>query len=75
MTSTITSKIEFNNISATLCNRMVSLDSETRKRAAIEAESALANLPKFLRNSPHCKGEIDAMSTLISRVTAEAVLI
>ncbi len=71
MTTTINSKIEFDNISATLCGRMVSLDSDTRIRAAKDAATVLAELPKFLRNSPHCQGEIEAMTTLISRVSAE----
>ncbi|MBK9309163.1 MAG: hypothetical protein IPN12_00180 [Rhodocyclaceae bacterium] len=71
MTTTITSKIEFDNLSAKLCGRMVSLDRETRVQAAKDAESLLAELPKFLRSSPHCQGEIEAINTLISRVSAE----
>ena len=67
---TITSQIEFNNISSTLCGRMASLDSETRRQAAKEAENMLDDLPKFLRNSPHCRDEIKAINTLISRVSA-----
>jgi hypothetical protein len=69
--SKITSKIEFDNLSATLCGRMVSLDSATRHQAATEAETLLADLPKFLRNSPHCRDEIAAINTLVSRVRAE----
>lgn len=69
----ITSKIEFNNISATLCGRMVSSDSATRQQAAKEASAALAELPKFLRNSPHCQGDIEAMNTMIASVSAEHV--
>lgn len=70
MTTAITSKIEFNNRSAILCGRMVSLDKATRQQAAKDAESFVANLPKFLRNSPHCRGEIEAINTFISRVSA-----
>lgn len=66
--NTITSKIEFDNLSAKLCCRMVSSDSETRLQAAKDAAAVLAELPKLLRNSPHCQGEIAAMRTLISRV-------
>jgi hypothetical protein len=69
--TTITSKTEFDNLSATLCGRMVSLDSATRQQAAKDAEALLADLPKSLRNSPHCKGEIEAINALISRVSAE----
>jgi len=65
------SKIKFDNISATLCWDMLSLDKTTRQQAAKEAEVFLANLPKFLLNSPHCKGEIEAINTLIFRVNAE----
>jgi len=68
--TTITSKIEFDNLSATLCGRMVSLDAATRQQAAAEAETLAADLPKFLRNSPHCAGEIDALNTLVARVRA-----
>ncbi len=71
MTNTITSKIEFNNLSAILCGRMVSMDSAARQQAASEAETLLADLPKFLRNSPHCASEISAINTFISRVRAE----
>lgn len=71
--TTITSKIEFDNLSAKLCGRMVSLDQETRAQAAKDASTLLSDLPKFLRNSPHCQGEIEAMNTLIARVTAENV--
>jgi len=71
--TTITSKIEFDNISATLCGRMVSLDRDTRVQAAADASALLADLPKFLRNSPHCQGEIEAINTLIDRVSAENV--
>ncbi len=71
MTMTITSKIEFDNLSATICGRMVSLDSTTRQQAATDAEALLADLPKFLRNSPHCRDEIAAINTLISRVHGE----
>lgn len=73
MTNAITSKIEFDNLSAKLCGRMVSSDSATRQQAAKEAASLLAELPKFLRNSPHCQGEIEAINTLIARVSAENV--
>lgn len=73
MTNTITSKIEFDNLSAKLCGRMISLDSATRQQAAAEAETLLAELPKFLRNSPHCRDEIAAINTLVSRVRAENV--
>lgn len=73
MTNAITSKIEFDNLSAKLCGRMVSLDSSTRQQAATEAETLLAELPKFLRNSPHCRDEIAAINTLVSRVRAENV--
>lgn len=69
----ITSKIEFDNLSAKLCGRMVSLDRETRIQAAADASTLLAELPKFLRNSPHCEGEIEAINTLIARVSAENV--
>jgi hypothetical protein len=71
--TTITSKIEFDNLSATLCGRMVSLDAETRQQAATAAETLLSDLPKFLRNSPHCRDEIAAINTLVSRVRAENV--
>ena len=67
--SSITSKIEFDNLSAKLCGRMVSLDLETRLQAAQEASATLAELPKSLRNSPHCQGEIEAMRSLIARVS------
>lgn len=73
MTTTITSKIEFDNLSAILCGRMVSLDSATRQQAATEAETLLSDLPKFLRNSPHCHDEIAAINALVSRVRAENV--
>ena len=73
MTNTITSKIEFDNLSAKLCGRMVSIDSATRQQAANEASNLLTELPKFLRNSPHCQSEIEAINTLISRVSAENV--
>lgn len=73
MTNTITSKIEFDNLSATLCGRMVSLDAATRIQAAHDAAQLLADLPKFLRNSPHCRAEIKAINTLIDSVTAENV--
>lgn len=69
--TTITSKIEFDNISATLCGRMVSLDHDTRKQAAEDASNLINNLPKFLRNSPHCQKEIEAITTLITRISAE----
>ena len=69
----ITNKIEFDNLSAKLCGRMVSSDSATRHQAAKEASTALAELPKFLRNSPHCQSEIEAMNTLIARVSTENV--
>lgn len=64
---TITSKIEFDNLCAKLCARMVSLDCSTRQMAARDAEALLAELPKSLRNSPHCAAEIEALNTLISR--------
>jgi len=67
----ITSKTEFDNLSAKLCGRMVSLDKATRSTAADEAEAMLAGLPKDLKNSPHCKGEISAVKALIDRVLAE----
>ena len=67
----ITSKTEFDNLSAKLCGRMVSLDKATRATAADDAEAMLAGLPKDLRNSPHCKGEISAVKALIGRVLAE----
>jgi hypothetical protein len=63
----ITGKIEFDNASATLCGRMVSLDNETRVSAAKDATELLANLPAFLRNSPHCRAEIEAINTLVER--------
>lgn len=61
-------KNEFDNLSAKLCGRMVSLDKATRLVAADEAEALLAGLPKDLRNSPHCLGEINALNALINRV-------
>lgn len=67
----ITSKVQFDNISSTLCGRMVSLESEIRKQAANEAADILESLPKFLLNSPHCSSEIEAMNSLIARVKAE----
>lgn len=67
----ITSKTEFDNLSAKLCGRMVSLDKATRSTAADEAEAMLAGLPKDLKNSPHCKGEISGVKALIDRVLAE----
>ena len=67
----ITSKTEFDNLSATLCGRMVSLDKATRATAADDAEAMLAGLPKDLRNSPHCKDEISALKTLICKVRSE----
>jgi len=67
----IANKIEFDNTSAVLCARMVALDKDTREQAAIDAEAVLAGLPKFLRNSPHCRNEIGAMRTLISRALAK----
>ena len=63
----ITSKIEFDQIASNLAGKMVSLDSQTRADAAIEAELFLENLPKFLKNSPHCKSEISALNKLISK--------
>jgi len=69
--TTITNKMQFDILSAKLCGRMISSDSATRVDAAKEAESLLSELPKFLRNSPHCQGEIEAMNTLISKVFAE----
>lgn len=68
---TITSKIEFDNESATLCGRMVSLDADGRHKAANDAEKMLSELPTFLRNSPHLRDEINAINTLISRVHGE----
>lgn len=62
----ITSTIEFNNASATLCGRMVSLDRDTRIQALNDASAMLAALPKFLYNSPHCQDEITAIQTLIA---------
>ena len=64
-------KTEFDNLSARLCGRMVSLDAATRTQAADEAEALLAGLPKDLLNSPHCQGEIGAIKTLIARVRSE----
>ena len=64
----ITSKIEFDNASAILCGRMVSLNRDTRIQAADDASAMLAALPKFLYNSPHCRDEIIAIHTLITRV-------
>ena len=63
-------KTEFDNLSARLCGRMVSLDAATRTQAADEAEALLAGLPKDLKNSPHCRGEINALNELIKRVRA-----
>ena len=48
-------------------------EAKARHQAAKEASTALAELPKFLRNSPHCQSEIEAMNTLIARVSAENV--
>lgn len=67
----ITSKTDFDNLSAKLCGRMVSLDQATRIAAAIRARAMLASLPKDLRNSPHCREEISAVEKLIARVNAE----
>ena len=50
---------------------MVSLDKQTRIEAASDAESLLLDLPKVLANSPHCKGEIDALKKLIVKSKAE----
>lgn len=63
-------KNEFNNLSVQLCVRMVLLDKATRLVAADEAEALLAGLPKNLRNSPYCRGEINALNELIKRVRA-----
>lgn len=71
---TLTSKAEFDTLSASLCGRMVSNDPETRAIAAADASRLLSDLPKFLRNSPHCQGEIEAISTLIARVSIEGSL-
>ena len=65
-------KTEVDNLSATLCGRMVSMDSDTRQQAASEAEALLADLPKFLRNSPHCRDEIAAINTFVSRVRGQS---
>ena len=67
----ITSKTDFDSLSAKLCGRMVSLDKATRIAAADEARAMLAGLPKDLRNSPHCADEISAVEKLIARVNAE----
>ena len=69
---TITSKIQFDSLSAILCGRMVSTDPKTRLEAALAASTLLAELPKFLRNSPHCRDETEAITTLISRVFEES---
>jgi hypothetical protein len=66
----ILSKTEFDNLSAKLCGRMVSLDKTTRRAAADDAEALLADLPKDLKNSPHCKEEISTIRALIGRVRA-----
>ena len=62
-------KTEFDQKSSRLCGRMVSLDAETRRDAAADASTLLADLPAVLKNSPHCRGEIEALQTLINRVT------
>jgi len=67
----ITTKNDFDRASSTLCGRMVSLDAKTRKTAAAEATDLLAELPLFLKNSPHIKSEVVALKTLISSVAAE----
>lgn len=63
-------KTEFDNASAKLCARMVSLDADTRRQAAQDAQALLSGLPKDLRNSPHCRDEIEALNTLIDRAAA-----
>ena len=68
--NTIKGKTELEHISARLCGEMVDFDIETRHQAAQDAKTVLAELPKFLSNSPHCRGEIQAMKTLIARVCA-----
>jgi hypothetical protein len=65
----VTGKIEFDNMAAKLGGRLVSLDQATRQQAALDAAELLADLPKFLRNSPHCSGEIAALNILLSRAT------
>ena len=50
---------------------MVSLDSATRQKAANEAATVLADMPKSLRKSPHCSHEIAAINILVFRVKNE----
>lgn len=69
----ISSKTEFDHQASILCARMVSLDAPSRQAAAKEACQLLLSLPKDLSNSPHCKGEIAALKSLISRVENENV--
>ena len=64
-------KNDFDQISAKMAGLMVSLDKQTRIDAASDAEALLLDLPKVLANSPHCKGEIDALKKLIATVNAE----
>lgn len=69
--ATIKSKLEFDHESAKLCGRMVSMDGETRLRASVAAAEMVDGLPAFLRNSPHCRGEIETLNMLIAGVEAE----
>ena len=64
-------KNDFDQISSKLAGLMISLDKQTRIEAAHDADSLLIDLPKVLANSPHCKGEIDALKKLIATVNTE----
>ena len=64
-------KNEFDQVSAKLAGLMASLDAQTRIEAAHDAENLLLDLPKVLSNSPHCKGEIDALKKFIATVNAD----
>ncbi len=68
---TITSTLEFQQQSSALCGQMVSLDSKTRKEASEKAQFLLNNLPKFIKNNKTNFGEINAIETLIAKVSAE----
>ena len=65
---TISSKLEFDHKCADLAGQMVSGDLHTRIVAAQNGLDFLRDLPKFIRNSPHCEGEIEALKTFIRSI-------